>query len=320
MPTTVNISTSYAGEFAGKYIAAALLSAPTIDKGGVTVMPNVKFKSVVKKVATDANLIKDASCDFTPTGTVTLTERVIQPKELQVNLNLCKSTFASDWEAISMGYSAFDTLPKTFSDFLIAHVSEKVAAATEASIWTGVGATSGQFAGFGSIVSTDALLPAAQEVAGTSAISAAATVITELGKIVDAIPATVYGKEDLKIYVPSGVARAYVRALGGFSVAATSNAGTESKGTQWYTNGELSFDGIPLFVVNGLAANTAICAQSSNLYFGTGLMSDMSEVQVIDTSATLGDKNVRVIMRYTAGVQIGAIEDVVTYGIPNAAN
>jgi hypothetical protein len=49
-------------------------------------------------------------------------------------------------------------------------------------------------------------------------------------------------------------------------------------------------------------------------------MSDLAEVQVIDTSSTLGDKNVRVIMRYSAGVQIGAIEDVVTYGIPNAAN
>jgi hypothetical protein len=318
MPTTVNITTSYAGEFAGKYIAAALLSAPTLDKGGVTVMPNVKYKSVVKKVSTDANLIKDASCDFTPTGTVTLTERIIQPKELQVNLNLCKTTFESDWDAISMGYSAFDSLPKTFSDFLIAHVSEKVAAATEASIWTGVGATAGQFAGFGSIVSTDALLPAAQEVAGTTVT--AANVVAELGKIVDAIPQTVYGKEDLKIYVSSNIARAYVRALGGFAVAATSNSGTNAQGTQWYTNGDLSFDGVPMFVVNGLAANTAICAQTSNLYFGTGLMSDMTEVQVIDTAATLGDKNVRVIMRYTAGVQIGAIEDVVTYGIPNAAN
>ena len=318
MPTTVNITTSYAGEFAGKYIAAALLSAPTLDKGGVTVMPNVKYKSVVKKVSTDANLIKDASCDFTPTGTVTLTERIIQPKELQVNLNLCKTTFESDWDAISMGYSAFDSLPKTFSDFLIAHVSEKVAAATEASIWTGVGATAGQFAGFGSIVSTDALLPAAQEVAGTTVT--AANVVAELGKIVDAIPQTVYGKEDLKIYVSSNIARAYVRALGGFAVAATSNSGVNAQGTQWYTNGDLSFDGVPMFVVNGLAANTAICAQTSNLYFGTGLMSDMTEVQVIDTAATLGDKNVRVIMRYTAGVQIGAIEDVVTYGIPNAAN
>jgi hypothetical protein len=318
MPTTVNVSTSYAGEFAGKYIAAALLSAPTLDKNGVTILPNVKYKQVVKKVASDANLIKDASCDFTPTGTVSLTERILQPKELQVNLNLCKTSFESDWSAIEMGYSAFDVLPKTFADFLIAHVSEKVAAATETSIWTGVGATSGQFAGFGSIVSTDALLPAAQEVAGTTVT--AANVITELGKIVDAIPQTVYGKEDLKIYVAPNIARAYIRSLGGFGTSGLGGSGTDSKGTQWYTNGELMFDGVALFVVNGLAANTAICAQTANLYFGTGLMSDMAEVQVLDTSSTLGDKNVRVIMRYTAGVQIGAIEDVVTYGIPNAAN
>ena len=317
MPTTVNVSTSYAGQFAGKYIAAALLSAPTLDKNGVTIIPNVKYKQVVKKVASDANLIKDAGCDFAPTGTISLTERILQPKELMVNLNLCKTSFESDWSAIEMGYSAFSVLPKTFADFLIAHVSEKVAAATETAIWTGT-ASSGSFAGFGSIVSTDALLPAAQEVAGTTVT--AANVITELGKIVDAIPQTVYGKEDLKIYVAPNIARAYIRALGGFGTSGLGGNGTDSKGTQWYTNGELMFDGVALFVVNGLAANTAICAQTANLYFGTGLMSDMAEVQVLDTSATLGDKNCRVIMRYTAGVQIGAIEDVVTYGIVNAAN
>ena len=317
MPTTVNVSTSYAGEFAGRYIAAALLSAPTLDKNGVTIIPNVKYKQVVKKVTTDANLIKDAGCDFAPTGTVSLTERILQPKELMVNLNLCKTSFKSDWSAIEMGYSAFDVLPKTFADFLIAHVSEKVAAATETAIWTGT-ASSGSFAGFGSIVSTDALLPAAQEVAGTTIT--AANCITELGKIVDAIPQTVYGKEDLKIYVAPNIARAYIRALGGFGTSGLGGNGTDSKGTQWYTNGELMFDGVALFVVNGLAANTAICAQTANLYFGTGLMDDMATVKVIDTSETLGDENVRVIMRYTAGVQIGAIEDVVTYGIVNAAN
>lgn len=317
MPTTVNVSTSYAGQFAGKYIAAALLSAPTLDKNGVTIIPNVKYKQVVKKVASDANLIKDAGCDFAPTGTISLTERILQPKELMVNLNLCKTSFESDWSAIEMGYSAFSVLPKTFADFLIAHVSEKVAAATETAIWTGT-ASSGSFAGFGSIVSTDALLPAAQEVAGTTIT--AANCITELGKIVDAIPQTVYGKEDLKIYVAPNIARAYIRALGGFGTSGLGGNGTDAKGTQWYTNGELMFDGVALFVVNGLAANTAICAQTANLYFGCGLMSDLAEVQVLDTSSTLGDKNVRVIMRYTAGVQIGAIEDVVTYGIPNSAN
>ena len=35
MATTTSITSTYAGEFAGKYISAALLSANTIDKGGI---------------------------------------------------------------------------------------------------------------------------------------------------------------------------------------------------------------------------------------------------------------------------------------------
>ena len=112
MPTTTSITTTYAGESAGKYIAAALLSAPTLDNGGITIMPNVKFKQVIKKVSTNG-IIKNATCDFDPTSTITLTERVLQPESFQVNLQLCKSDFRSDWDAISMGYSAFDVLPKT---------------------------------------------------------------------------------------------------------------------------------------------------------------------------------------------------------------
>ena len=62
MATTTSITSTYAGEFAGKYISAALLSANTIDKGGIEVMPNIKYKSTMKKVATDAIVINIASC------------------------------------------------------------------------------------------------------------------------------------------------------------------------------------------------------------------------------------------------------------------
>jgi hypothetical protein len=198
MATTTSITTTYAGEFAGKYIAAALLSAPTLDKGGITIMPNVKYKQVIKRVATDG-IIKNATCDFDPTSTITLTERILQPESFQVNLQLCKADFRSDWDAIQMGYSAFDTLPKSFADFLIAHAAEKVAAGMETSIWSGVNATAGEFAGIMTQLTTDAALPAAQEVAGTSIT--AANVIAELGKIVDACPSALYGKEDLTLYV-----------------------------------------------------------------------------------------------------------------------
>jgi hypothetical protein len=316
MATTTSITTTYAGEFAGKYIAAALLSAPTLDKGGITIMPNVKYKQVIKRVATD-NIIANASCDFDPTSTITLTERILQPEYFQVNLQLCKTDFRSDWDAIQMGYSAFDVLPKSFADFLIAHAAEKVAAGMETSIWQGVNATAGQFAGIMTQLTTDASLPSAQEVAGTTVT--AANVITELGKIVDACPAALYGKEDLTLYVSSDIYRDYVRALGGFAASGVGANGFDNKGTNQQL-GDLYFDGVRVFMANGMAANTALLTQKSNLYFATGLLNDMNEVRVIDMAENDGSQNVRVVMRFSADAKYGFASDVVTYGITNSAN
>ena len=317
MATTTSITTTYAGEFANKIIAAALLSSPTIDRGGIEVKPNVRYKQVIKRLATDA-ILKDATCDFDATSTITLTEKILQPEEFQVNLQLCKKDFASDWLAVEQGYSAFKVLPKTFQDFLVAHVAAKVAAKNETNIWEGVTANAGEFNGLSTLLAADASLPAAQEVAG-AAVSAS-TIITELGKIADAIPAQLYTKDDLYIYVSQAMARAYVRALGGFGASGLGANGTNSMGTQWYNNGSLSFDGIKLFVADGLASTKAIAAQKSNLYFGTGLISDLTEVKVIDMADIDGSQNVRVVMRMTAGVQYGFASDIVTYGITNSAN
>ena len=86
-------------------------------------------------------------------------------------------------------------------------------------------------------------------------------------------------------------------------------------GTQWWNNGSLTFDGVKIFVANGLADNTAIAAEKSNLYFGTGLLSDQNEVKVIDMADIDGSQNVRVVMRFTAGVQYGIVSEIVSYGI-----
>jgi len=307
MATTTNITTTYAGEFAGKYISAALLSASTIENGGITVKPNVKYKEVMKKLSTN-DLVADATCDFGATSTITLTERILQPEEFQVNLELCKKDFVSDWEAVQMGYSAFDNLPPSFQDFLVAHVAAKVAEKTEQTIWSGANATAGEFDGLVTLATADASV--IDVVAGTVT---AANVIDELGKIVDAIPSAVYGKEDLYLYVSQNVARAYVRALGGFGAAGLGANGTNAQGTQWWNNGALSFDGVKIFVANGLADNTAMAAEKSNLFFGTGLLSDHNLVKVIDMADLDGSQNVRVVMRYTSGVQYGIGSDIVLY-------
>ena len=307
MATTTSITSSYAGEFAGKYIAAALLSGTTLDNGLIEIKPNVKYKEVIKKVATD-DIVKNAACDFDPTSTLTLTERILQPEEFQVNLQLCKKDFRSDWEAVQMGYSVYDNLPPSFTDFLLAHVAEKVAQRIETNIWQGANATAGQFDGFTTLFAADGDVV---DVVGTSIT--AANVIAEMGKVVDAIPSALYGKEDLTIYVSQKVAKAYVRALGGFGTSGLGANGVDNKGTMWYGQGDLFFDGIRVAMVNGMPSDDMVAAQSSNLYFGTGLLSDSNEVKVLDMGDLDGSQNVRVIMRFTAGIQYGFSSAVVYY-------
>ena len=312
LATTLNISTSYAGEFAGKYISAALLSSSTIEDGGVEVMPNVKFKSVIQRIET-GSLIADGTCGFEASSNVNLTEVVIEPEEFQVNLELCKSTFIKTWESIQMGYSAFNPngLPSSFADYLVGHVASKVAAANETNIWTGNlgGAQVGEYNGLETLAAADATVI---DVAAAAGGLTATNIIDEMQKVVDAIPNALYGKEDLKLYVSNKAAKLYIRALGGFT-ATIGAAGSDSKGTQWYNNGSLSFGGIPIFVGRGMSDDVMMAAQSSNLFFATGLLSDYNEVRVIDMTPMDGSQNVRLIMRFTAAAAIGVGADVVYY-------
>jgi hypothetical protein len=298
-------SSSYAGEFAGKYLGAALLSASTLDAGAVTILPNIKYKAAMK-VGAFSNLVRSADCDFDATTSgLTLTEKVLTPTELQINLQICKKNLVSDWEAAQMGFSAFSELPPLFSDYVISRVAAEVANATETSIWQGA-AGEGNFDGFDALLTADGGADVAE---GTVT---SANVIAELGKIVDAAPSTILGKEDLTLYVSTNIARAYIRALGGFAATIGAN-GVDNKGTTWYNGGELSFEGINIFVAKGLANNKAVLAQKSNLFFGTGLLDDRNEVKVIDMADLDGSQNVRVVMRYTAGVQYGVRGDIVLY-------
>ena len=310
MPNPTITASSYAGEFAGKYIAASLLTAKTLDDAVISILPNVKFKAAMK-VGAFSNLVRSADCDFdSTTSGLTLTEKVITPTELQVNLQICKKELHADWEAAQMGFSAFDSLPPLFSDFVIARVAAEVASATETSIWDGA-AGEGNFDGFRALALADATV---NDVTGADAGAVTASnVVEKLGNIVDAIPSGVYGADDLYIYLSQNMFKAYVRALGGFGANGLGAAGVNNQGTNFYNGGELMFDGVKLYPSSGFRDNCAIAARASNLYFATGLLNDRNEVKVIDMSDIDGSQNVRVVMRYTAGVQIGVGADVVLY-------
>ncbi len=313
----INNST-YAGEAAADYIAAALLSARTLDNQLVTIKPNVKFKEVIQKVDV-SGIVQDASCDFVTSGSASIEERILEPKELQVNLSLCKQEFVDSWNALQLGYSAFDEIPRNFNDFLVSYVGGKVAEKTEQDIWSGVATTNGEFGGFESALSASAatLLASAVQPARTNGDGAiisgsvtSANVVDTLQAVFDTIPSTVYGKEDLVIYIGSKTARAYQSALSGLADPVNNSYNNQ------LNVGEkpLNFQGIELVLCPGISDDKIVAAQKSNLFFGTGLLSDHNEVRVLDMANLDGSQNYRIIMRYTAGTQFGVGQDIVYYG------
>jgi hypothetical protein len=292
--TEPSITSSYAGEFAGKYIAAGVLEAPTLKKEGITIMPNVKYKAVLKTLTNNIT-IANATCDYTDTADVALAEKVLTVTEKQVNLTLCKTPFESDWEAVQMGYSAFDNLPATFSDFFIANMLEKVASATETAVWN-------------SLV-TQAVADGADD--SLTVVVTAANVIDTLGDAVDLLPNNVYGKEDLTIYMGFETFKAYVRALGGFATGGLGANGINGMGTMWYDGIQaVTFDGIKIFV-SGELGDKIVIARKSNLFFGIGLLDNLNEVRVLDMSSLDGSKNVRFVMRWSQGTQVGFGNEIV---------
>ena len=310
-----SLTTSYVGEYKDKMIASALLSGKTLDNGGLTVYPNVAYKEVIKKIALGNDLMVGASCDYTDAGTVTISERVLEVKEFQINKTECKTTFSQDWTSAQMGYSVPNyVLPKSYADFISQQYIAKIAANVETMIWQG-SAGANAFNGF----TTDWAANASSLAGGavvTGTTLTAANIVDEIGKCVDNVSAntpSLLDKEDLHIYVSNHAFQMYKRSLGGFGASGLGAAGYDSKGNNQDLGEALLFDGIKIFRAPGMPNNDMAVAQKSNLFFGCGIEGDLSDIKLIDTGDTLGDQNVRFVARFKAGIQTGLLEEVTYY-------
>ncbi len=310
MATTNTINSSFSGKAAQGYLTAALLSGKTLDSGAVDIRDNIQYKEVIRKFASDANLIKPGSCDFAATGTLTTSEVVLEPKEIQVNLQVCASSYRSSWESLQMkGINS--KLPGSLGEFMLEHVVAKVADGMETAVWQGTTGGDIPFDGWEVLAAADGTVVDVAKSAVT-----ASNVTTELGKVVDAIPTTIYGNPELYIYVSTAIYQAYVRALGGFGAAGTSNVtgGIDDKQNTWFRNQqELYFDGIKLIHCPGMTATDMMATTKENLIFGTSLFSDINSASIIDMGPIDGSQNSRIVLRGSASVALGFGSEVVLY-------
>jgi len=293
---------NFNGKAAGFYISAALKASNSLDY--LTSLENIKYKMNIQALNQTVDSVANASCDFDQAGTLALTEKVLEPKNLQVNLQLCKEDMLDSWEALQMKAGAGGGPSASFEDYVISYMGNIIAEATEDSIWSGTN-VAGQFNGFLGLV-TGLLLPGVDgtvvQDGAAAAPYTAGNIISNLQSAVAAIPTTTLGKEDLHIYLSQRSYQYYISAV---STLGYVNA--------YNMNGDYvpMFEGYKLAVCNGMSENQMVVAQKSNMFFGTDLLSDATRINLMDMATLDGSDNIRMVARYSAGVQTGTGADIV---------
>ena len=294
---------TFAGKFANQYISAALKEANSLNF--LTLMEGIKYKEIIQVMESGSEMA-DATCDFTKAGTLVLTENVITPKDLQVNLEICSKNLLSTWQSLEMKQGAGASAPASYEDYLISHLAKRISQGVENATWSGNDATGGSFTGFttatvGRLV-TDGTVVDVANVGGAATAFSAANIIENLQNATAAIPSTIYTAEDLYIYMSPKSYRLYISAI---STLGYVNA--------YSMNGDYDavFEGIKIAVCNGFENDKLVAAQKSNLFYGTDGVSDDTNITLLDMAKVDGSLNTRLIARFTGGVQVGIGADVV---------
>ena len=296
------VTSTFAGKAAGFYISAALKQANSLDF--LTLMENVRYKAVIQKMESGSELA-DATCDFTGAGTLTLTEAIIEPKDLQVNLEICSKNLLDSWEALEMRAGAGAPAPASFDDYLVSHLAGRISQGVENAIWggtTGAGSFLGLTTDTVGVLTVDGTVVDVANTGGAGTAYTAGNIVGNLQALAAAIPSNIYTKEDLFIYMSPKSYRLYISAM------STLNYINMSQMNDSY---QPFFEGIKIAVCNGCEDDKLVAAEKSNLFFGTNLIDDTTNITLLDMAPLNGSLNTRLIARFTGGVQVGIGADVV---------
>jgi len=304
MATTVTTTSNYAGKVAGAIIGKTFKEADTLRMDLITIAPNVNFKLNMRRIRyTDGTTAY--SCGFTPQGAIVLNERVLEPKKLKNDFQICKEDFRATWSEDSMGASAHNNnAPADIMEAIQVEVLGETAEDVDYKIWNGNDSNADEWDGFLTMFAADAAVIKANN--GITPIGAAITeanVESELKKVLAAIPVALRRK-DVKVLVSPDVFQAYWFYLVSKGIAYNGDAGEK----------QVRFGKYMLTEVNGLPSNTIVVFEKKNLVFGTGLEADFNEIKIVDEDEIgLLTGQVRGKMVYSGGVQYYNSEDIIWY-------
>jgi hypothetical protein len=282
-------------------IAKAVLGAKTASL--FTLQSGVKSPTALNLISTDVVFGDGSTCGWNEAGSTTLSQRILTPAALKVNMAFCDKKLLDKWANYQVQVAAGSkTLP--FEEDFVTSITASVDEKLEQMIWQGDSTKSGvnEFDGMIKILEASG--------AGTVkvAIAKGTPSYDAIKSVAAAIPNESYA-EDTVIFVGMEIFRKFIAEL----VAANLYHYNPNDKEGEYT---LPGTALKVIAVNGLnGTNKIVAGRLSNMFYGTDLAGD-EEVYKLWYSED--NREFRLVIEFIGGVQVAYPDQIVLGTIATA--
>lgn len=293
----VNSLPAYVEEKRLPLIAKAIYGAKTADM--LTLIADVKTKTALNLISTDVVFGDGSACGWSDQGTVTLSQRYIDPAYLKVNMSFCDRELLGKWASYQVRLTAGkETLP--FEEYFVNGVLDGVSEALEKMIWQGKKSDGNSFDGLLTILDSESTAKSVVVSAGTGAYES-------IKAVYKAIPSEIVMKEDTVIFVSEATYRDFISDL----VSANLYHFNPD-----YKDGEYKLPGtsVRVIAVGGLngskkaGVDRIVAGRLSNFFYGVSAEEDE---QTFNLWYSTDNQEFRLAINFAAGVNVAYPSEVV---------
>ena len=274
-------------------IAKSVLRGKIQEK--LNLMTGVKGDTALNLVGSDIAIQSGAECAFNASGDTTLSQRVLAPKMLKVNMTYCDKNLVNKWAGYQVKMAATGKEMPFEEDFMNT-VADEINKANTKMIFQGASGQTAECEGFISILE------------GASATTVSTTGLTawqEIKEVYMKTPAEVASKEDYVVLVSTGKFREFIQELVAKNLYHYNANDVDGE----YTLPGTSVKVISTIGLDGIASyDYIIGARLSNLFLGVDMVSDSED---FDFYFDKSDRIFKLVVEWNMGVQVAYPSEVV---------
>lgn len=302
MSLSYNVSAlpDYVEQRRPELIAKAVIGAKSANL--FTLQSGIKGPTALNLISSEVVFGNGAACGWTESGSTSLSQAILTPRALKVNMSICDKTLLNKWCNYLVRVEANKTdrdLP--FEEEFIDDVIKNVKAGVEKMIYQGDASNA-------SNTEFDGLLKTLQASGNTTIVTTGASSVTSynfIKQVAARMPASILDRDDLVILVSMPMYMDYIQNL----VSANLYHYNPGNGENEYL---LPGTNIRVIGVNGLNNTSSydyvIAGSLANMFYGVNL-EDGDEI--FDLWYSKDNREFRIAIEFVAGVQVAYQNEIV---------